>query len=229
MNKQTPMSEKTNQTLVTQCHEALRDLILNGDLAPGKKLKVTELTTLLNVGPTPVREALSRLANTGLVVATDNKGFRVKDVSEEEVRDLYYTFTEIERIALQRSIKFGTSIWEGEVIAALHRLTLLEKKRSVDFLPWLKENDNFHSTLVSACGSPMLLELRNHIYQLLSRYTRLSFINNNRKLSQNNKDHQIIAKAALARKDDLACQLLESHLSGSVDHIVKRLKEEKLI
>lgn len=229
MNKQTQMSDKANQSLVTQCHEQLRDLILNGDLAPGEKLKVAALTTLLNVGPTPVREALSRLANTGLVVATDNKGFRVKNVSEEEVRDLYFTFSEIERIALKRSIKLGTSAWEGEVLAALHRLTLVEKKRNVDFLSWLKENEAFHSSLVSACNSPKLLELRNNVYQLLSRYTRLSFLNSKEKLAQNNNDHELIAKAAITRKEELACKRMESHLSGAVDHIVKSLKDEKFI
>lgn len=228
--KQTPHPETDpRQTLVTQCYIQLRDLIVNGDAAPGEKLKVAALTKRFNVGPTPVREALSRLANTGLVTATDNKGFRVKDVSEEEVRDLYFTFAQLEHIALKRSIENGTSAWEGEVMGALHRLTAIEKNRSVDFLSWLKENEAFHTTLVSACGSPMLLKLRNEVYQLLSRYTLLSFNTNHARLEKNNKDHEAIAKAAISRKCDQTCTLMDAHLSGSVEIIVKRLKEEKLI
>lgn len=217
------------QTLVTQCSKRIRESIITGDFLPDEKLKVASLAKLLQTGPTPVREALSRLANTGLVVATDNKGFRVRGVSEAEARDLYFTFAQIEQIAFKRSIQNGTAAWEGEVLGALHRLSLVEKKRSVEFFPWLKENESFHTTLVSACGSPLLLKIRDEVYQLLCRYTYLSFQSNHSRLEQNFKDHEDIAKAAISRKEELACKLMDAHLSASVEGIVKRLKENAFI
>lgn len=212
-------------TLATQCYARLHEDIISGVFSPGEKLRMITLKAALNMGPTPIREALSRLATTGLIQAIDNKGFRVKSISEEEARDLYYTFSEIEQIALRSAIEKGTAKWEGEVLAALHRLSLIEKRRSPDFFEWLQENEAFHDALVSACGSPTLLQVRDSVYQQLSRYIHLSFHSGRSNLEKNLSDHESIAKAVISRKSDQACAFMQKHLTNSLKLVLQRLKE----
>jgi GntR family carbon starvation induced transcriptional regulator len=222
------MKDETDQqtvTLASQCYARLHEGIISGAFPPGEKLRMVTLKAELNIGPTPIREALSRLATTGLIQAIDNKGFRVKPISEEEARDLYSTFAEIEQIALRSAIEHGTAKWEGEVMAALHRLSLIEKRRSPDFLAWLKENEAFHDTLVSVCGSPTLLQVRSSVYQQLSRYIHLSFHSGSSNLKQNFSDHEEIAKAVISRKGDRACALMKKHLVNSLKLVLHQLKE----
>ncbi len=66
-----------DKTFSQQAFELLKDAICNGRFLPGEKLKVTHLSKLFQIGPTPIREALSRLCESGLVVSLDNRGFKV--------------------------------------------------------------------------------------------------------------------------------------------------------
>lgn len=227
MNRLEDDKQEDNQTLVSRCYFRLREGIITGELAPGEKLKVAKLTSLLAVGPTPVREALSRLASTGLITAVDNKGFRVKEVSKDEAHDLYFAFKEMEKIVLRLAIEHGKANWEGEVIASLHRLSLIENSRTAKFADWFHANEAFHYSLVSACGSPVLLKIRDDLLQLMGRYTFLSFKSGKQKMKRNHEEHEKIARAAINRDASTACRLMDAHLSGSSESIAEWLKHVK--
>ena len=216
---------ETPQNLVNYCYSTLREGIIRGDFVPGEKLKIAKLKTYLNSGPTPIREALSRLTATGLVVAEDNKGFRVKQVSEAEIRDLYATFNQIENLALCQAIDLGGDSWEANIVAALHKLALVENGQPpIEYNLWLQRNHEFHCALISGCNSPCLLKIREDLYQLFDRYCRLSFLLNQQFLTVNHKDHCEIAKAVIARNKEKACQLMTAHLKNSLELILKTMQ-----
>lgn len=116
-------------TLTTQCYEDIKHDILEGILAPGEKLTIEKLKNKYAVGHTPLREALSRLIDSHLVEMVENKGFYVTTLSESKVRDIYRTFNQIETLAVKQSIELGDDAWEGSIVAALHQLSLIEKKK----------------------------------------------------------------------------------------------------
>src|SRR6185312_4418788 len=97
----------TDHTLADHCYKSLKEAIVRGEFAPGEKLRIAKLKAYLNVGPTPIREALSRLTASGLLDAEANRGFFVKKISEAEVRDIYETFNKIELLALNQAIELG--------------------------------------------------------------------------------------------------------------------------
>ena len=82
-----------HHTLTSKYYEGLQNDIIEGVLPPGEKLTIAKLKKRYGVGPTPLREALSRLLDTGLVTVVDNRGFYVRQVSEDDIRDIYKTFS----------------------------------------------------------------------------------------------------------------------------------------
>ncbi len=120
-----PGSLISPRTMASTLEDMLRRDIITGALLPGSRLGVKELGERYEAGAIPLREALSRLCATGLVLAVDQKGFRVADVSLEELADITETRQEIERLAIVRAIRRRDPTWEGELLSAHHQLQRL--------------------------------------------------------------------------------------------------------
>lgn len=81
-------SPENTATLATAVYERLRADLISSALLPGEKLRMERLRERYGVGASPLREALNRLVSEGLVAQIDQKGFRVADVSLEELQEL---------------------------------------------------------------------------------------------------------------------------------------------
>ena len=94
----------TSATRTEQVYEVIRSELLNGVLHPGQKLKMVELTERFGVSQSVVREALTRLTEQGLLIATPQRGFRVRDLSIEDIAELTETRIQIESLALRLAV-----------------------------------------------------------------------------------------------------------------------------
>jgi DNA-binding GntR family transcriptional regulator len=103
-NRQTGESGSLTEATVIR----LRRNIVEGVLAPGSKLRIAALAEQLSVNPGAVREALSRLTAESLVTAKAQHGFRVSEVSIDEIKDITWTRIQIETIALRESMSHGS-------------------------------------------------------------------------------------------------------------------------
>jgi len=212
------------RTLALEVFERLRGDILSGKLTPGTKLRFENLRASYGVGLSPLREALSRLAENRLVVSIGQRGFRVPPVSVQEIGDIAMVRKEIEGLALRLAIRHGNDGWEAAVVAARHKLTVLERhNRDVSEDLWESRHRDFHKTLVSACNSACLIHLHGLLCDQFDRYRRLSaksrLPNSPRPLV-----HQRITEAALARNADLAVKLLHDHIDQATALIVAGLQ-----
>ncbi|MCR4264954.1 GntR family transcriptional regulator [Nitratireductor sp. ZSWI3] len=102
---------------------ALRRDIVSGVLAPDAPLRLMALSKRYDIGYTPLREALSRLEATGLVVLQPNRGYRVAPVSLTELEDLEQARSVVETALLEDAIACGDLAWESGIVAAHHKLT----------------------------------------------------------------------------------------------------------
>jgi DNA-binding GntR family transcriptional regulator len=217
-------------TLAQQCYELLEAEIIEGVLAPGTKLKVEPIKQRLGIGQSPIREALSRLVAVGLVEVEDNKGFRVATISEDDVRDTYAIFADIENLALTRAIKNGDQEWEASIVAALYKLGLVEgKKERGRYEEWVVNNYNFHKALIAGCNSPVLLDIRNNLYKKFDRYCRIAYHAMQHSLAHNHEEHKKLSEAVLARDTKKAQALMTHHLNGGLDDVIQILKQSKMI
>lgn len=204
------------KTLVDVAYATLRAKIIEGSLGPGTKLRVEHLRAQLGIGATPLREALSRLTAERLVRAEGQRGFRVAPMSLAELDDLSENRALLESRAMELSVKNGDVAWEARVVAAHHTVNHADKqlaKGRIDVLERERENAAFHDALISACGSPWLLELRATLYDQLSRYRALSIKEGSARDLGN--EHDLIVEAALARQAKKAAQLLGDHVRAT--------------
>lgn len=220
----------SESTLAQQCYDQLQSEIIEGILKPGEKLKVEPIKERFSIGQSPVREALSRLVACGLVEVEDNKGFHVAAISEGDIRDTYDIFARTETMALAMAIEHGDDSWETEIVSTLYRLALVETKD--EFPPysvWAERNYNFHVALIAGCKSPTLLEMRRMLYMKFDRYCRMSFHLSKDALLVNHEEHKKLAEAVLQRDTKKAQALMTYHITGAIEDVVKKFKENSLI
>ncbi|HSV71533.1 MAG TPA: FCD domain-containing protein [Methylibium sp.] len=223
----------TARTMASSLALSLRTDIIRGTLPPGSKLPIKELCDRYSVSAIPMREALSRLATSGFVVAEDQRGFRVSEVSAEELTDITEARIHVECEALRRAIERGSLDWEEKLAGAHHRLSrlpMLAKGQSGVTEEWERANTAFHSALIAGCGSKWLLTLSELLRDQTARYRHLSVAREPRpskgKSSAPTRDvpmeHQQIAEAALARDAHRACALLAEHFRTTTQMVLGR-------
>lgn len=210
------------RTLASAIYARLRGEILAGRCQPSEKLLIAPLGKRFNVSLASVREALSRLVADGLVVAEDQRGFRVSPLSLADLADVTHTRIELECLALRRSIARGDEHWAAELAQAWDNLCSVphtspdDRQRHSE--AWSVMHGRFHAALVSACGLEWLLRFRATLYEQSERYRRLGLA-----VTTTPRDvqgeHRRIVEAALARDAEVACAELAAHFERTADTI----------
>lgn len=213
-------------TMTDAAYRVLRRDILSGDRKADERLRIDRLRTLYQIGPTPLREALQRLAADGLVIATGNRGFAVAPLHPAEFEDLNLARTVLEKEALHLSIRNGDGEWEASVVAAAYRLAKLDATlRTEQPSPmdeWEAANRAFHFITVAACGSSWLLRVRKILHDQCERYRQTS-VNIMRESRDLESEHREIAEAVIGRDADRAASLIEKHFETTTRILVDEL------
>ena len=218
--------------MAQRAYRIIRADIISGARPPGERLRIEMLKTIYDIGPTPLREALQKLSTEGLVLALEKRGFMVSPLDLDEFSDLNIARIEVEKVALSRSIALGDRQWESRVVAATYLMNkedaaLLASGNGVSDA-WEAANAEFHATMIAACGSKWLLQMRDHLQDMCERYRRSSISQSIRKTGDGKRDvgkeHAAISNAVLARDARLACQLTESHYMKTLDRLKRDLK-----
>jgi DNA-binding GntR family transcriptional regulator len=203
-------------TQTDQVFELLRAEILSCRLAPSAKIRINDVAARFDVSLGATREALSRLAANGLVVAEAQKGFTVAPVSRKDLIDLTRTRITIEKLCLASAIAHATIEWESALVAACHRLQRISETELDDPSRlnegWANAHNAFHTALVAACDSPWLLRIREMLFAQSDRYRHLS-VPLRRGHRDVNAEHKAILDATIAGDTDKACALLAEHFS----------------
>lgn len=212
------------ETLVDAAYRRLRRDIIDGSRPPGERLRIEMLKAIYAIGPTPLREALQKLSQDGLVVGEGNRGFTVAPLDPAEFADLNLARTSIEKEALRLSIVKGDDTWEARVVAASYILSKEDRALAGSGAgvtdSWERANAELHFALVSACGSHWLLKVRAGLHDLCERYRRAS-IQHERGARDLATEHAEIVEAALARDATRACDLIERHFALTADDFRK--------
>ncbi|MDR0209890.1 MAG: FCD domain-containing protein [Pseudomonas putida] len=209
-------------SLIEIALQQMKKSIICCELAPGEKLKVAELSKAYGLSSSPIREALNRLAQEGIVDASENKGFRVAGLSVKDFEEITHLRSLLEREALADAIAHGDDAWEADVLGAYHRLCLVEKK--LGSLPvaldddWSERHKAFHFALFAACRSTLLLRTIDSLFDRAERYRRFSALR--RKVERHkNDEHKQLMDAVLARDSDKALDLLGRHIGETLSRV----------
>jgi GntR family carbon starvation induced transcriptional regulator len=216
-----------------QVIDNLKQDILTGFFAPGEKLKMARLKDRYQVGVSPLREALSQLIVEQLVVVENQRGFTVHPISQEELKDIYHTRAHIEALCISQAILLGDDAWEAGILAADHQLKkssqLLEQpcaktdqdadqsneEQRLNIQLWEARHQAFHHAACNGCDSKHLMLVRNSLYEKACRYRNLwlkQHMLNHGVFDANQKEHEALVVALLARNESDAITLIKHHL-----------------
>jgi DNA-binding GntR family transcriptional regulator len=208
-----PVRASGAPTQTTIAIERLRTDIVTGKLRPNEKLRVQALAERYGIAASSLREALSRLVTDALVVAEDQRGFRVSPVSRADLLDLTEARVGIECLALARAIELGDVGWESEIIGAFHRLSRCREggdPASAETRHWGACHAEFHQALIAGCRSEWLLYFCRLMYEKSERYRMLATFA--RPPGRNALgEHEALMAAAVKRDREDACRLLGTH------------------
>lgn len=146
-----PVQRKSTAAIVA---DQLRSAIMYGSLAPGSQMGEAELAARLGVSRGPLREAMQRLVQEGLLKSEPHRGLFVTTLEAEDVSDVYTARLAVESAACERILRSSRVEAVAELTAAQSRLEAAAI--AGDMVEFGDADQEFHETLVRVSGSPRL-------------------------------------------------------------------------
>ncbi len=191
----------------------LRRAILRCEIPSGMHLSQRELSQLMGVGRTPLREALRMLQREGLVEAEPNHRVRVAGFSIPDLEQLYAMRISLEALAIRLTVPFLQAADLNRLEGFLRQMAELSTPEEYEH--WEVPHRAFHLGLVAHAGTrivTMLAQLSDHA----ERYRRFYITESPRAFEQGMREHQAILDACLARDPGAAAERLARHYSSVV-------------
>ncbi|WP_068115666.1 GntR family transcriptional regulator [Tropicimonas marinistellae] len=212
------------KTVGSNTYQRIKRDIIFGKLTPGQKLKLEPLRQRYSASLSTLRETLNRLSSEGFVDAPEQRGFFVTPVSKEDLIEISNLRILLECHALELSVAAGDTDWEGNLVAAHHKLHRMEQRmmqgdRS-DVETWKRYDWEFHLALIQACNSRNLLSLHSLLYDKYLRYQNLLLTYRGQIAAD---EHQAMLEAALARDAVLTRRILETHITSGLEHALEAM------
>jgi len=212
----------------------LRDKIITGELAAGKKLNEIELSSQIGISRAPLREAFRILEEGHLVVSVPRRGTYVSDVSLEDCRELYQARQMVECYSIDLIEEKKIAAFE-EVEQALHECseaTLPPKGDRQKMLAYLRIFAGFHEKLIETAGNRQLISFYRKISLNLSRYQFMyAYIPGLTRDSQ--AEHSEVLALIKGGEYEMAKQLLRDHIKYFVElmeeQILSSTREESIL
>ncbi len=209
-----PIQQDTTPTLIAR---QLRDAIATGQFAPGEQLLEAVLAQSLGVSRGPLREAMQRLTQEGLLISHRNRGLFVMELDESAIRDTYLARGAVERAAVEHLIASGRSA-DATILAELaDRMEGFRGDPSSEELSSL--DMTFHETLVGLSRSPHLQRMhRTLLTQVRMCLTHMEATYDS--VDHRVEEHRVLAEAIIAADTDRAVGLLRAHMEDGMNRLL---------
>jgi DNA-binding GntR family transcriptional regulator len=195
----------------------LRDMIIEGQLAPGDSVNESRLCVELGVSRTPMREAIRTLASEGLIVLRPGRSTVVRKFSPAEVQGMLEVVAELEALAARQACARA----DEATIAAIRRVhdRMLDHFRAGERLPYYKLNQQIHTMIVAAAGNAALGEVHG---TLQARMKRIRFVGGDAPENWRGavEEHDEMVAALECRDADRLADILRLHLRKTWDRVV---------
>lgn len=218
--------------LFDQIYEFLWAQIISGEIAPGTRLSDLDWSARLNVSRTPVREAMRKLQQDGVLIPLSRGGYELREISADDLNDLYRCRGALEALA---ACQAAQNISDDEIVALRD---VVERAKgaleSGDFDTVFNLNTRFHDDVIVSARNHylerMLKDLRRMI--LFARHSLMRAVKTQpdsqlyiEHLQRVYDDHLSILDRIVARDEEGASHLMEQHIrttSRDMIHLAKR-------
>lgn len=192
-----------------QAYVQLKQLILDGTLPAGAQMLELEAAARLNMSRTPVREAMVRLRQEGIVEIRPRHGMRVLPISADDMRDIYEIMTALEGTAAESVARRGVTARQiSSLQGAVHDMDKALEQQ--DLQAWAAADERFHLTLVELSGNQRLIQMVAQLWDQAHR-ARLLTLRLRPTPTDSNRDHEAVVQAIIDGRPDEARRIHENH------------------
>ena len=219
-------SVNRSDPLYDQVYEALWSRIASGEIKPGSRLSDLQWSANLNVSRTPVREAMRKLQQDGVLLPLSRGGYEVLRISAQDLQKLYRCRAVLESLAVREATENITKR-QLEKLKQLFEQTeqaVADKKFDQAF----KLNTQFHQSIVQYCGNPYLQGLLSNLSRMIlfARSSLMIAAHNPdtvrpyaEHLESTQKDHREILELLSAGDAVAAARRMEEHLFATGENM----------
>lgn len=209
-----------NEVKKNSVYDYLFNAIRSGDIKPGQTLTERGLAEKIGVSRTPVREAIRKLEEQGIVTHEPHKGVKVITLSEEKVAQLYDVRELLEGLAVRRLAERQTPQIIEELSGFIERA---EKEAVENNVRELAEiNSEFHLALARLSGNVYLETIMNMLQTQISLMMSASLSTSGRPL-QNIEEHKGLIDAIRSGDGEFAESIAKHHVRKAREHAMKKL------
>jgi DNA-binding GntR family transcriptional regulator len=206
-----------------QVAQRLRQMLVEGRIAPGAKLNERELSELLNVSRTPLREAIKMLAAEGLVELLPHRGAIAVSLGEADILNTFEVMAGLEGMTGELAAQRITPAELAEIQAMQFEMMATYTRR--DLSAYYQLNARIHAAISAAAKNPVL----SQVYQQVNaRLQALRFRSNQdgEKWKRAVKEHEKMIEALAAHDCAAMREVLQAHLRNKRDVVLEQLREE---
>jgi len=210
--------------LVDAATSQVRDMILAGTLAPGTRLRQVDLAGRMGISRTPLREALMKLEQEGLITVLPRGGLRVLELDAMGAIELYELREVLDglaaRLAAQRIDRAGLTALRGylrKMEAALPRQNAHA---------WFVSHAAFHEQIFHSSGNSRALALVSHVRLSIQRFHQLLLKTPNR-LEVALREHCEVFRAIEAGQAEAAETAARSHIANAREIVLRQLHDQE--
>jgi DNA-binding GntR family transcriptional regulator len=210
------------RTLSDQLVSLVRDRILSGKVAPNSPIRQDALANELGISKIPLREALTRLEQEGLVHSHTNRGFFVRDLNAQEAEEVYALRLKLEPDAVAMASALATPEQHQaakDTLATLYQVTD-EGGEGVGAF-----NRAFHLALLRPSGQLITINILERLHVLSERYVRKHLEPLGRD-ERANEEHREMLDAWLARDLDTLRKVTITHIAKTLEDLRQQLRGE---
>lgn len=203
-------------------YDYLKQAIIKGDIPPGQRLIENQLSALMEVSRVPVREAVKKLEQEGLVERSGVRGFVVKGLNRKEIEETLGIRALLESYAAY----LATENMDDDILKKLedsiraYRTVLEKKGNNTDKLMQL--NSQFHEIIYKAAGSARLYSLISSFRDAIHRYRR-PLLASEHYAHVSLHDHEDMVRAMRLKDKKKVEQLVGKHILRGMDIIIQEL------
>jgi DNA-binding GntR family transcriptional regulator len=193
----------------------VRELILSGELAPGAVLNQAILARRIGISTTPLREALRRLEQQGLVALDAHRDARVAPLDAEEARDLFEVRRSLDPLAASLAAERRT---REELAEMRTRLASLEALPSNPTVQQLVAHRHFHAAVYRASHNNLLVATLDGLWDNTDRYRRhgLQVERSAEERATTTHEHTLLVEAIAAGDAAMAAEVIRTHIETSL-------------
>ena len=213
--------DESTKSLEEKVYLALEDAILSGEYKRGDALTEMSLCKKLGVSRTPVRSALHRLSEEGLIEVAPNRGAIVVGMNDEDLADIYKIRIRLEGLA---SSMAAERMSDEEKRALAETVELSEFYLGKGDVEKLKELDtSFHIIIYKASGSRTLSKILSELHRNIRSYRKLSLTVPGR-LEKSIEEHKEILEAIQSGDAKRADEITSRHIENAMNNMIIAIK-----